>query len=114
MTVRRLKAGDWTFGGNRNDLIQGDDKIAQNVVTRIKSFKNDWFLDSEANIDWLNILSSRNNREIIIREVYRVAQATDGVWKVPSVDVTTSGREATIKLNFLTINSKEYTQEISL
>jgi hypothetical protein len=114
MTVRKLVNSDWTFGGSSNDLIDGDDEIAQNVVTRLRSFKNDWFLDTEANIDWIKILGSRNNRKVIIKEVYRVTQNTEGVWKVPFVDVSVAGRDATIKLTFLTVNSKEYKEEISI
>ena len=115
MTVRKLIDGDWTFGGSRNDLIDNDDKIAQNAITRIKSFKHDWMLDTEANIDWFNILSSRNNRKIIIKEVYRVAQATAGVWKVPLVDVSVNAeRKATINITILTVNSKEYNKVIEL
>lgn len=116
MTVRKLDSnGDWTFGNSRNDLIDNDDKIAQNVVTRLKSFKNDWFLDIEANIDWLNILGSRNNEKTIVREIFRVAQETEGVWKVPNVEVTTNEkREATIGLTFLTTNSREYNKVINL
>lgn len=116
MTVRKLDAsGDWTFGNNRNDIIDGDDKIAQNVVTRLKSFKNDWFLDIDANIDWLNILGSRNNEKTITREIFRVAQETDGVWKVPNVEVITDPeRKAAITVTFVTTNSREYNKVINL
>ena len=49
MRVRAIdKNGDWTFGHSRNNYKTGIEAVKQSVVTRIKSFKNDWFLDGEA------------------------------------------------------------------
>ena len=46
MRVRAIdKNGDWTFGHSRNNYKTGIEAVKQSVVTRIKSFKNDWFLD---------------------------------------------------------------------
>ena len=51
MRVRKLdKNGDWTFGNSQNNYINKKEALKQNVVTRIKSCKNDRFLNSETNI----------------------------------------------------------------
>lgn len=112
MSVRALKNDDWTFGNSKRDLLYNDDEIAQNVYTRIRSFHNDWFLDSEANIDWLNILSSKSNKQTIVNNILRVTEETDGVRRVTRLDVTVIERDAQIALEFLTINNTQFNQEI--
>ena len=66
----------------------GKKEIEQNVLTRVKSFANDWFLDEKANIDWLGLLGSTNKRAepTIKAEVIRVAKNTKGVLGVDFVD----------------------------
>jgi len=114
MSVRALAGTDWTFGKSKRNLLYGDDEIAQNVVTRIKSFKNDWFLDTEAEIDWLNILSSKNNKQTIINNIIRVTEATTGVLNVTNVDVLVTGRYAAITLLYNTINNDNIKQDITI
>ena len=66
MRVRKLdKNQDWTFGNSQNNYINKKEALKQNVVTRIKSCKNDWFLDSEANSGWWDNLGIKQNKGII-------------------------------------------------
>lgn len=100
--------GDFTFGNNQANYKLDDNAILQNVQTRLKSLKNDFFLDSEANIDWFGILGQINNQEIVISEVYRVTLATDGVIGINDINIVNlDKRDATIEVNFVTINNKE-------
>ena len=70
---------DWRFGRSQADYLIRSDAVAQNVVTRLRSFKNDWFLDFDAEIDWLNLLGKLNTRDQIRNEVTRVIVQTQGV-----------------------------------
>lgn len=109
--------GDWTFGKGFANYKRKDDEIAQNVQTRIKSFKNDWFLDTEANIDWFSILGNKNNEETIKLEVTRVTKATNGVLRVNSVDiieVDPINRKASIVIDFDTINNTNLKKQIGI
>lgn len=105
MRVSRLDTnGDWTFGKGRANYVADSEAIRQNVVTRLRSFKNDWFYDIDANIDWFNILGNRSNRKIIENEVRRVTLETEGVLTIDSYElVSVTKREATIILKFTTI-----------
>lgn len=116
MATRKIDTnGDWTFGSGLGNYIKKDDEISQNVSTRIKSFKFDYFLDVTLNIDWLNILSIKNNEDIIINEVRRIAQNTDGVQRVNSVEIIeNSQRNATIQINFDTIYNKNIQREVGV
>ena len=106
MRVRRLSAtGDWCFGNSQNNYINKKEALKQNVVTRIKSCKNDWFLDSEANIGWWDILGIKQNEGIIKNQVYNTVVATYGVTSIKNIDnqVDTATRKATIKIDLKTI-----------
>ena len=107
MSVRKIdNNGDWTFGSGRANYIKKDSEIAQNVITRIKSFKYDYFLDITQNIDWFRILGTKGNKKEIIENIRKVTAETTGVYKVNSVDVVSNkDRNAYISINFDTINN---------
>ena len=44
---------DWRFGKGRAAYKRNADAIAQNILTRLRSFLGDWYLDTEAGIDCL-------------------------------------------------------------
>ena len=54
---------DWTFGRGRSNYITGGNAIAQKVMCRIRSFKNDNPLNMDDNIDWLYLLSEKNTEQ---------------------------------------------------
>ena len=104
MRVSRLNSGkDWTFGKGKANYSANSEAIRQNVETRLLSFANDWFLDTTANIDWINILGSRNNEQTIRAEVTRVVLATEGVLTLDKYEISVTGREATITIKFTDI-----------
>lgn len=108
MQVRQLDENkDWTFGNHKANYIKNNDAILQNVQTRLKSFKNDWFLDQDANIDWFNILGQKDTKETIIREVERTTLQTEGVTKINIIELNTddTNRTATINIDLDTIYS---------
>jgi hypothetical protein len=87
--------GDWTFGR----LISGVDEVTQNLKTRLLSFKSDWYLDLNANIDWFAILQQKNPHELLITEITRVALATPEVLSVADVNVEiVDGRRAIVEM----------------
>jgi hypothetical protein len=117
MATRKIdNIGDFTFGqGAGNYNKNNDAEISQNVVTRIRSFKFDYFLDIQANIDWLNILGVKNNETLIINEVRKVIQQTTGVQRVNNVQLLKNDkRNATIQINFDTIYNKNIQKEVGI
>jgi len=116
MTVRRLdEFGDWTFGQGKANYLIAADEVFQNVVTRVKSFQNDWFLDTTQCINWLDILGNKNNKKIILDEVERVVASTLGVRSIKQLDlIETTNRTATIYLKLDTIYNIQFEQEIGI
>lgn len=108
--------GDWRFGRGLAVYISRSDAVRQNVVTRLRSFRTDFFLDVDANIDWIDLLGRKGTREEILRAVERVTLSTDGVTTINQLDieVKTSTRKATIMLTFGTIFDESITEEITI
>ena len=115
MKVSRLDTNnDWTFGRNDKAYVNGSRMVKQNVVTRIKSFKNDWILDTDAHIDWITLLGSRNSQGQILREVERVVLDTDGVLRINKLEIVADNKKRTAKinLNFTTIYDDTINEQI--
>lgn len=116
MSTRSLdKNGDWNFGQGKANYLNRIKEVEQNVVTRIKSFKNDWFLDLDAEIDWFNILGNKNNETIIKNEITRVTIETDGVRGVSYLElVEIKNRKAFIRIAVETIFDRTFQTEIGI
>lgn len=117
MSVSKLDSnGDWRFGKSLADYTRNSGEISQNVITRLKSFADDWFLDTTANIDWFTILGNRNNEQIILREVSRVVSATDGVKSIDKIEpiVNRESRTVTIRLEYTDIFDAKFQEEIGI
>lgn len=96
---------DWTFGRGRSNYITGGRAIAQKVMCRIRSFKNDNPLNMDDNIDWLYLLSEKNTEQQILREIERVVLATDGVMQIIELSMTVNKttRKQAIELRMQTV-----------
>lgn len=105
--------GDWRFGRGRAVYLQDSAAIAQNVVTRLRSFQRDWFLDIGAGIDWITLLGRRNSRNRITREVERVVLDTEGVLRLTGLNVShdTQARRAIITVSYEDIFGVDRTLE---
>ncbi|WP_208951225.1 hypothetical protein [Rahnella sp. ChDrAdgB13] len=80
MRTRRLDAnGDWTFGRGRLSYATKSEAVRQKVATRLKSFKNDWFLNLDHGIAWLDRMSRRGNRLKLESDIRACILSTDGV-----------------------------------
>jgi hypothetical protein len=104
MKVSRLVNDDWTFGKGLANYTRDSSAIKQNVVTRLRSFANDWFLDTSANIDWFNILGVKNNQNVVESEIRRVVLATEGILTIDRFEVLEiKDRNLTIGIEYTTI-----------
>lgn len=106
MRVSRLAAsGDWTFGRGRANYLVRSDAVLQGLMTRLRSFTDDWFLDIDAGIDWISLLGSRNSEQQIKNNVERVTLETDGIARIDllELNVNRAERHAIIRLQVTTI-----------
>ena len=106
MSVSKLDSdGDWTFGQGLAGYISGTDEIKQSVATRLQSFKNDWFMATEAYIDWFNLLSNRNTEETTRAQITKTVLDTTGVNTLNELNFTIDreNRTAVIQLTYTDI-----------
>lgn len=106
-TVRAIDGtGDWTFGKGKNDYLSGNDAIAQNIATRLRSFLGDCFFDLTAGIDWFNLLGRKNQLALEL-QIKTVIFNTDGVTGLITVaTLLDGGRTLTVTYNVQTVFSK--------
>jgi hypothetical protein len=65
MIVRGIDANnDWLYGKGRNDYRANVDAVAQNIKTRLQSFLGDCFFQTDAGIDWFNLLGSKDRLQL--------------------------------------------------
>ena len=78
---------DWRFGKGRAAYKRDADAIAQNILTRLRSFLGDWYLDTEIGIDWLKLLGNLGTEKRILRAVESTVMQTDGVLSIQELKI---------------------------
>lgn len=116
MRVSGLTAtGDWRFGRGKAVYLRRSDAIRQNVVTRLRSFTDDWFLDTAAGLPWFELLGERQTERRILREVEGIVLGTEGVRAIERLRLTRPGRnrEATIEIDVVDIFNERFTERLT-
>ncbi|KUZ98083.1 hypothetical protein WI40_13845 [Burkholderia ubonensis] len=111
MRVRRLDAdGDWTFGRGRADYADRSESVAQRVVTRLRSFRGDWFLDLDHGIPWIERMERGNERERLESDIKRQILGTAGIARILAFDITINGakRRMTVTATLLDVFNNEF------
>lgn len=98
------KDGDWTFGKGKANYKRGSRAIAQNVITRLRSFERDWFLDVDAGVPWLELLGARGTERRILRAVERTVLQTEGVRAIERLRILSRNRrDVKIELRYVDV-----------
>ena len=108
--------GDWRFGKSRAQYKRNGAAVYQNVQTRIKSFVNDWFLDTKGGIDWYTLLGNKGTETQILREIERVVLQTEFVRTIEKLTITDrdKNRGITIELAITTLYDDTISDEIRI
>ncbi|MDH2927215.1 hypothetical protein FW755_11140 [Lonepinella koalarum] len=102
-SVRRLdKNHDWTFGQGMNNYATESESIKQRVQTRLWSFTNDWFLDLEHGVPWLELMGRNVDWSKLEKEVKNCVLRTDGVASIVdySTDLDVDTRKLIIQIEY--------------
>lgn len=117
MSVRAIDStGDWTFGKGRANYLTGSKEINQRVVTRLRSFTDDWFLDVNAGLPWFDLLGSRNAEKRLLRQIEKTIAETPGIVTVDSIELTSRdlNRGVTIELSYTDVFNNTLTSTVSV
>ncbi len=106
--------GDWCFGSGRENLTERNRAIGLNIRTRLLSWVGDCFFDTEAGIDWVNRLGSKNQETLLKLDVRRIILQSEGVTGVREVQVEVRNRTFSAEYTVQTIYGKEYSDFIKL
>ena len=108
--------GDWAFGRGKSNYIAKSAAVRQNVLTRLRSFTNDYFADVTAGGDWIFIIGQRNNKDMIINQVEKIVLKTYGVRSIDKLEIisTDSDRHATIELKYTDLFNETYLEQVAI
>jgi hypothetical protein len=89
MIVRRLDSNfDMTFGQGLSDYARDQEAVAQNVRTRLQLLREEWFLDVDAGIPYLQeIMVKPANLPLAESLIKQTIIETDGIDELRSFDV---------------------------
>ena len=79
--------GDFIFGRGKASYKTKSNAIAQNVVTRLRLFTDDWYLDVDSGISWIELLGTRGNSSRIQRAIEKSVLQTDGVKAISRLEI---------------------------
>lgn len=106
MTTRAIINGEMATSGSKLFLTR-QEEVAQNIVTRLKWFYGEAFLDNKGGTPWFQSILGKargGEREAAIK---RVILATAGVEKMTAFTLDVSDRVMTVTGSVLTIFSAE-------
>lgn len=94
---------DWTFGKGRQNYLSENAALAQNINTRLMSFKNDCYFDLDAGIDWFFYLGSKQISALKI-QVASVITATVGVQSLTEINFSVDeSRNLTVQYTVISL-----------
>ena len=107
---------DWRFGKGRAAYKRNADAIAQNILTRLRSFLGDWYLDTEIVIDWLTLLGTLGTEKRILRAVESTVMQTDGVLSIQELKIIRrdSNRGVKIKIKYTDVYGTSNPQTLEI
>lgn len=108
--------GDFDISKGDFIFIDNDLRVVQQIKIRLMTWKNEWFLDENKGVDYLNIFATRRYAKQLIENMIR-----EMILEVPNVDsvenVTlignASARSITIRFDVI-INLKHYSDVLTI
>lgn len=116
MTTRSIDSnGDWQFGNGKQDYKTEEKELLQNIITSLRSWKNNCFFDLEAGVDWQNIIGSFNKNNYLISQVSSVILSINNVIKINNININHfDKRNIILEININTIYSQNLSQIIEV
>lgn len=117
MIIRALDSDhDFQFGKGIQSYLRGSQAIGLNVKTRLLSFLNDCFFDSQTGIDWVRLLGTRSTEQEIVLNCRGVVLQSEGVVKVNTLEalLARTTRRMVITYNIDTIFSRRFSDSLEV
>jgi hypothetical protein len=99
MKVRALDtSGDWQFGRGQQSYRTEKNALAQNISTRLKSWKNDCFFAMDDGVNYYNFLDI-GKKHFLDVDIKRVLLQTEGVLRISSYTSTLDHNSRDVKIS---------------
>lgn len=96
--------GDMTFGQSLQNFATGAQACAQNVVTTLRMYLGEWFLDTSKGVPWFqDILKKPENLALAEADLKAAILGVLGVNTILSFSFVQSGRGATVTVSLDTL-----------
>lgn len=105
--------GDWVFGKGRNSYLRDNEALMMNIKTRLLSFLNDCFFDTEAGIDWWNLLGGKDKKGLLA-SVQRVVLRSSNVKRIVDMQSYLQNRRFGITLSVEFANGEILTDTVEV
>lgn len=121
MKVRALTPeGDYSFGGNRRDYIEGAEAVAQIIKTKILLFYYEWWEDLgqgipmfQSIIGQMNAESITNSLSMLLRDRILEIEQVDSVEDI-TVNFSRKNRVATAQIRVNLISGEQTEVEVQI
>ncbi len=99
MKVQKLSpTGDWQLGGGEGQYIDRSRAIHQNIATRLRSWRGDFFGDRGHGMRWPEIVGQMGSRRLLRNEAARIVLETEGVVSVDRIEIEVENRTPRVKV----------------
>ena len=107
---------DWRFGKGRAVYKTNAKAIEQNVQTRLRSFRGDWYLDVDAGVNWIELLGNPGTEKRIIRAVESTVLQTEGVISIQELKIIgrDSNRGVKIRIRYTDVFGASNPQKLEI
>jgi hypothetical protein len=101
MKIRALDANnDWRYGLGKQDYKTDGNALDQDIITKVRSWKNDCFFDVNAGVDWYNLLGGKNVKDLK-SNISSVILSCDGVNSILSFETYLDGKTRQLKMDII-------------
>lgn len=89
MRYRKLDAdGDMVFGHGREDYLTGTEAVAQSVLTRLRLWQSEWYLDTEEGTPYLTDILGKGTESSSVAALQSRILDTPGVKSILEISAT--------------------------
>lgn len=101
MRYRRLDvSGDMTFGSQQADFLRNTpETVAQAVITRLKLWLGEWFIDQSEGTPFQQAVLGKHTRNSIEPAIRSRILETQGVSSIDSFDLSINADERIVTIN---------------
>lgn len=95
---------DMTFGQGLQNFATGAQACAQNVVTRLRSYLGEWFMDTSFGMAWTQDVFTKPEQQALVEaDMKAITLNTVGVNSIKSFTFSQTGRSVSVRVSVDTL-----------